>query len=151
MQPQNLFQWLALFLAILIIGSAVALFRSNSPNPPQITNDTATFTAPGKSERRNFHHVSKTSKKTAKFKSKKSKPQNSMEQETDLAVQKISINTASVQDLALLPSISFKSAKRIVAWRNSHGNFFNFTEVAQIPGLSITTLKALRKYTECHY
>jgi competence ComEA-like helix-hairpin-helix protein len=151
MQPQNLFQWLALFLGILIIGSAVACFRSNSQNPPQIPNDTATFTAPGKSDRTNFYHSPKTSKKTPKFKSKKSKIQNSSDPESDLAVEKISINTASVQDLALLPSISAKSAKKIVAWRNSHGNFFDFSEVTQIPGLSITTLKALRKYTDCRY
>jgi competence protein ComEA len=48
---------------------------------------------------------------------------------------KVSVNTASAQELQESLKISEKDAQAIVAWRDQHGSFKNFEEVRKVPGL----------------
>lgn len=59
---------------------------------------------------------------------------------------RISINTASVQQLQELPSIGEKRAQAIVAYRRSHGPFHSLDQLAQVPDIGEKSLEAIKPY-----
>lgn len=48
---------------------------------------------------------------------------------------KISVNTATIQEIQDGLKIPEKDARLIVSWREQHGKFKNFEEVRKVPGL----------------
>lgn len=61
-------------------------------------------------------------------------------------VKKISINKASVQELASLPGIGLKKAKRIVEVRRRLGGFKKLEDLLKVKGIGEKTFKKLLPY-----
>lgn len=59
---------------------------------------------------------------------------------------KININTASAEELAMLPEIGITSAERIVAHRLKYGPFLSIKELTNIKGISEKRLEAIKDY-----
>jgi len=59
---------------------------------------------------------------------------------------KININTASVEQLELLPRIGNKTAQSIVEYRTQHGPFKTVENLANIKGIGDKTLKELEGF-----
>lgn len=59
-------------------------------------------------------------------------------------LQRININTASVELLDTLPGIGEVKAKAIVDYRNQQGPFHRIDELMNVPGIGPTTYQALR-------
>lgn len=57
---------------------------------------------------------------------------------------KINVNTASSKELVGSLGISDKDAQAIVAWREQHGNFKDFEQLIQVPGILVEKLRAKR-------
>jgi len=62
--------------------------------------------------------------------------------------QTLGLNSASVNDLALLPWIGPARAAAIVAYRESHGPFASIDSLAGVPGIGPATLAKLRPLLE---
>lgn len=58
----------------------------------------------------------------------------------------VNINTATVEQLALLPRIGPKVAQRIVDWRDKYGPFERSTDLMQVRGIGENTFEILEKY-----
>lgn len=59
---------------------------------------------------------------------------------------KININTASTEDLALLPGIGPTLAERIVAYRLNNGPFASIDELINVNGIGDKTLSRLSQF-----
>jgi len=62
--------------------------------------------------------------------------------------QKISLNTASPDDLAALPGIGPGRARAICQYRESHGNFSEVNDLLQVPGIGPKILRELKPFVE---
>lgn len=60
--------------------------------------------------------------------------------------QRININTATKDELMLLPGIGEVLAQRIIAYRESHGDFQNVTDLAAVEGIGKTKLADILPY-----
>lgn len=58
----------------------------------------------------------------------------------------VEINSASLQELNLIPGIGPKSAEAIVAYRTTAGGFTQVEELTRIPGIKEGKLRTLRPY-----
>lgn len=47
----------------------------------------------------------------------------------------VNINTASAEQLALLPGVGAKAAQRIIEYREQHGRFAKPTDLMQVKGI----------------
>ncbi|MDL2324469.1 ComEA family DNA-binding protein [Ruminococcaceae bacterium OttesenSCG-928-A16] len=54
---------------------------------------------------------------------------------------KISINTAAVEELTVLPGIGPKRAEAIVAYRQQHGAFTSLQQLCEVSGIGEKTLE----------
>lgn len=58
----------------------------------------------------------------------------------------ININTASVEQLMLLPRVGEKTAGEIVAWREKNGDFKKPTDILQVKGIGDASFELLSPY-----
>lgn len=58
----------------------------------------------------------------------------------------IKINTASSEELQLIPDIGPKTAKLIIDYRNEHGTIVVFRELLSIDGIGEKTVELLEEY-----
>lgn len=61
-------------------------------------------------------------------------------------IVKININTATVEELTILPGIGESSAKQIVEYRQNNGPFYSIDDLKKVKGVSHNRLKEIRKY-----
>lgn len=59
---------------------------------------------------------------------------------------KININTASVEELTMLPGIGKETAERIVAYRTQFGIFYSLDDLTNVKGLGKGTVNKLKPY-----
>lgn len=62
------------------------------------------------------------------------------------SINRINVNTATVEQLAKVPLISEQSAKAIVAYRDSHGPFTNLSQLQYIKGIFPMDLDTIGQY-----
>lgn len=58
----------------------------------------------------------------------------------------LDLNTATVEQLTLLPGIGPAKAERIVAWRRKHGPFRRTADLRRVSGFGFKTFKRLEAY-----
>jgi len=56
-------------------------------------------------------------------------------QATKVAVNKVNINTATLEALDTLPGIGPKTAQKIIAWREEHGKFQRIEDLMAVKGI----------------
>lgn len=61
---------------------------------------------------------------------------------------KLNLNTASEEQLQLLPTVGPAKAERIVAWRKKNGGFKRPADLRKVKGFGYKTLKRLEPYLE---
>jgi competence ComEA-like helix-hairpin-helix protein len=63
-------------------------------------------------------------------------------------VQKLNLNTATVEQLARHNYISDKTAQSIIDYRNAHGRFISIAELRKVQGMYASTFEKLKPYLE---
>jgi comEA protein len=58
----------------------------------------------------------------------------------------ININSATAEELDALPGIGKVTAKRIVEYRQSHGNFGDIEKLKEVKGITSKKLDGLKRY-----
>ncbi len=58
--------------------------------------------------------------------------------------QKVNINTASLEELVMLPSIGEATAKRIIEYRQKNGAFLTISDLKQVSGIGDQTFEKLK-------
>ena len=61
---------------------------------------------------------------------------------------KLNLNTASEEQLQLLPTVGPAKAERIVAWRKKNGTFKRPADLRKVKGFGYKTLKRLEPYLD---
>lgn len=61
---------------------------------------------------------------------------------------KLNLNTASEEQLQLLPTVGPAKAERIVAWRKKNGGFKRPADLRKVKGFGYKTLKRLEPYLD---
>ena len=59
---------------------------------------------------------------------------------------KINVNTASAEELTMLPGIGEETAKRIIEHRTKYGIFFSLDELTKVKGIGENTVEKLKPY-----
>jgi competence protein ComEA len=65
---------------------------------------------------------------------------------TDISTGALNINTATVEDLRMLPFVDSKTADAIVNYRDSHGPFSSIDELENVKGITRPLLIDLRSH-----
>jgi competence protein ComEA len=63
-----------------------------------------------------------------------------------LSSEKININTATMDQLELLPHIGTKTAQAIIAYRTRHGPFKKADDLTKVRGIGEKTFEELKKH-----
>lgn len=61
---------------------------------------------------------------------------------------KLNLNTATADQLMLLPGVGPSKAERVVAWRGKHGPFKRTADLRKVKGFGYKTLKKLEPYLD---
>jgi competence protein ComEA len=64
--------------------------------------------------------------------------------EVDESVVRLNLNTATLEELQMLPGIGEVRARDIVAYREEHGGFLYLEELTYISGIGSATFERLR-------
>jgi competence protein ComEA len=56
------------------------------------------------------------------------------------------LNTVTLEDLIRLPGVGPVMAKRVISWREQHGNYPSLEALTQVKGIKEKTLARLRPY-----
>lgn len=67
-------------------------------------------------------------------------------QENDVSLEKININTATLDQLMTLPGIGEVKAQAIITYRNENGNFYSVDDLVLVNGIGEKTVEKLRPY-----
>ncbi|MBR7123133.1 MAG: helix-hairpin-helix domain-containing protein [Oscillospiraceae bacterium] len=70
----------------------------------------------------------------------------SIEADSNNQINKLNINTASVNELAMLPGIGDKLAQEIVSYRETSGLFTSIDELSNVYGIGQKRLDAISEY-----
>jgi competence protein ComEA len=65
---------------------------------------------------------------------------------TDISSGALNINTASVQELSMLPFVDMQTARNIVDFRDSHGPFTAIDELKNVKGITRPLLEDLSSH-----
>jgi len=68
--------------------------------------------------------------------------------DTESPLMRIEINAADASELGLLPSIGPNMASRILAYRERHGDFQSWSELANISGMGPLTMATIAPYCQ---
>jgi competence protein ComEA len=61
---------------------------------------------------------------------------------------KLNLNTATVEQLQLLPGVGAEKAERVVTWRTKNGGFKRVADLRKVKGFGYKTIKKLEKYLD---
>lgn len=61
---------------------------------------------------------------------------------------KLNLNTATVEQLTLLPGVGPSKAERVLAWRTKNGEFKRVADLRKVKGFGYKTLKKLEPYLD---
>jgi competence protein ComEA len=61
---------------------------------------------------------------------------------------KLNLNTATEDQLILLPGVGPAKAERVVAWRAKHGKFNRVADLRHVKGFGYKTIKKLEAYLD---
>jgi competence protein ComEA len=64
----------------------------------------------------------------------------------DEEYRKIDLNTATLEELVLLPGLGPKKAGAVIAWREEHGRFESVDALVKVKGIGKITLERLAPY-----
>lgn len=64
----------------------------------------------------------------------------------ELKEKSINLNSAGLEQLALLPGIGIKTAEKILAYRKASGGFSNIDELLEVKGIGNSKLDKIKKY-----
>lgn len=64
----------------------------------------------------------------------------------ELREKSIDLNTASIEQLIMLPGIGVKTAESILAFRKANGGFNTLEELLEVKGIGISKLERIKKY-----
>jgi len=60
--------------------------------------------------------------------------------------RKLDLNTATLEELMLLPGLGPKKAGAVIAWRKEHGRFESVDALDKVKGIGKVTLERLAPY-----
>ena len=66
--------------------------------------------------------------------------------ENDKDLGKININTATIEQLILLPGVGRSKAQNIIDYRTEYGFFESIDDLEKVPGFTKASVESLRKY-----
>jgi competence ComEA-like helix-hairpin-helix protein len=61
---------------------------------------------------------------------------------------KLNLNTATAEQLQLLPGVGAEKAERVVTWRTKNGGFKRIADLRKVKGFGYKTIKKLEKYLD---
>ena len=61
-------------------------------------------------------------------------------------IVKININTATVEELTVLPGIGESTAKQIIEYRENIGSFYSIDDLEKVKGISRNRVEEISKY-----
>lgn len=63
-------------------------------------------------------------------------------------VGKVNVNTATLEELTLLPEVGPKTAERIISYRKANGSFKNVADLANVKGIGEKKIQRFSKFVK---